>query len=119
MARTALTAIVCGGPWDYDGVLVTFTAADAVNKNQVVLTGRELVLVDNTNVGAQTVTFTSVADPYGRTKDMSFSIPAATKRVFGPFTRQGWDSGGQLLIDAAAADVLICVLRLPDSWTGK
>jgi hypothetical protein len=119
MARTALTAIVCGGPWDYDGVALTWTAADAALKNQVTLTGREIVLVDNTNVGAQTVTFTSVADPYGRTKDMSFSIPAANKRIFGPFTRQGWDSGGQLLIDCAAADVMLCVLRLPDSWTGK
>jgi len=119
MARTALTAIALGGPLDYDGVAVTFTAADDTDKNQVVLTGREIVLVQNTDTGAHTVTFTSVADPYGRTKDMTFSVPASEFRAFGPFTREGWSSAGQLLIDTDDAAVLISVLRLPDSWSGK
>jgi len=119
MARTALTAIALGGPLDYDGVGLTWTAADPTNKNQVTLTGREILLVRNDNVGTQAVTITSVADPYGRTKDMTKTVGIGGYHSFGPFTREGWSTGGQLLIDAAAADVFFCVVRLPDSWAGK
>lgn len=121
MARVTHTALaLLGGfpalPITAGAASQAGTAADATNKEQVALTGREIVVAHNTGVGARTVTFTSVADGQtGRTGDISaYSIPAGEIAFFGPFTTRGWrQTDGMLYFEAEHAEVEIHVLRLP------
>ena len=114
MARTELTPISVGTDWAIAPVAITWTAADNANGNYVDFTGKEILLVRNDNVGAQVVTVASVADKYGRTGDQTQAVPAAAYRMFGsPFPSMGWEQPGAILhIDAAAADVFLCVIKL-------
>lgn len=114
--RVAVTKTVLPGPYDYLGVLVVFEAADTVDKNKIVLTGKEVILAKNVGASPATVTVTSVADPYGRTKDISaVSVAAGVVKAFGPFTnRQGWlQTDGSLYFEASAADIEFAVLVIP------
>jgi hypothetical protein len=116
---TAITAIDAGGALDYSGVALTWTAADASNGNEVVCTGREIILVRNDDASAHDVTVTSVEDSYGRTKDQTANVAASEYHIFGPFPRDGWETGGVLSFSTDNASVYFAVLRLPSSWTGK
>lgn len=121
MARTALTAQVPLGPYPTLplaalAAALTWAAVDNVNGNSVKSTGRELVLVNNTDVAAQTVTFASVASsPFNRTGDITtYSIPASGFAMFGPFAVDGWrQSDGNLYINATSANVKVAVISLP------
>lgn len=94
-------------------VTATFTFADVVNGNEFRNTGREFVVVQNNDAGAQTVTVTS--QPHSRTGRLGHitaaSIPAAAYRVFQVFPPDGWATGGVTLISASDADVRFAVLR--------
>lgn len=98
-----------------DGVSVTFTAADATNKQQVTLTGREIIIAHNTGAGARTVTITSVADDMGRTGDITAdSIAAGGYHAYGPFPLEGWEqTDGKLYFEASHAEVEFAILRTP------
>jgi hypothetical protein len=79
---------------------------------------KTLVLLHNTFAGAKTVTFTSVADAYGRTGDITtYSIGQDELAIFGPFVAAGWshgsDAAGGLWIDVSDAAVEIAVITLP------
>lgn len=80
------------------------------------LTGKEILLVHNANAGAQTVTISSVVDPYKRTGDITtYSVGIGEYAAFPPFPKDGWaQSDGYLYFAASAADVNFAVLRLPD-----
>lgn len=92
-----------------------YTAADAVNGNSFVSTGRELVLVNNSGGSAYTVTFSSVADSVNRTGDIAtYSVGAGLFSVFGPFAQNGWkQSDGTVLVTASNAAIKFAVIRLP------
>lgn len=123
MARTALPIITPLG--SYPALPLTalsanfvFTAADATaapNGNSFVSTGRELLLVQNTDSGAHTITFTSVADGLNRTGDITtYSIGAGLFSVFGPFNVPGWrQTTGVVFVNANDATVKIAVISLP------
>ena len=115
MARTRLTPTEVpkthpGGEANY-----SFTAADTTDQNDFILTGREVLLITNTNAASQDVTIGSVPDAYGREGDLTVTVPATTGAValyFGD--RSGWmQSDGTLYLDCSSADVSYCVLRLP------
>lgn len=91
------------------------TAADNVNGNEYRATGRELVLVYNPTGGPLTVTVTSQpASRTGRLGDITTAVVAAgSLAAFQIFPRDGWESGGVILIAASAATVEIAVIRLP------
>lgn len=95
---------------------ITFTAAGAsfADGAGFTLTGGEILLVKNDNVGAQTVTISSVADDLKRTGDITtYSIGAGEVAAFGPFELKGWrQSDGKLHVAASAADVSFAVLKL-------
>lgn len=112
MARQTLTVTTAPGKYPTDGVVVTETAADATNKEQVKLTGRELLLARNTGAGARTVTITSVAKD-GRTGHITAdSIAAGAIHVFGPFALLGWaQTDGYLYFEAEHAEVKWSVIR--------
>ncbi len=116
MAPTALTKTTAPGSFAAAGVAVTLAAADVGNGNKFVATGNDLVVVQNTDaVNPYTYTITSVADPYGRTKDITTeSIAPSAIRIFGPMKQTGWmQTDGTILILASNAAVKIGVISLP------
>jgi len=93
----------------------TYTAGDIVNNEQTPLTGREIVLIENTDAGAQTITFTSTNDTFGRTQDITaYSMAANDFAMFGPFEQTGWlQTDGNLYFTVSAVTMRIAVVRLP------
>lgn len=77
--------------------------------------GKTVVIAHNTDSGAHTVTFTSVADAQNRTGDITaYSLAAGHVRAFGPFLSAGWvQDGTQLWFAANDATVKFIVLTLP------
>lgn len=115
MARQTLTAAQANGPWPVlaDAVTVTATAADATEKEQTLLTGRELLIARNSGASSRVCTITSVAHPVTkRTGDIVETIPAGEMRLFGPFDVDGFkQTNGYLYFEAAHADILWSVIR--------
>jgi len=114
MARTSLTPISVVGPYASDLASITWTAADPTNKNQFVLTGRELILIRNNDASTHNVTLSSVNDPYGRTGDITKSIPAGAYRAFWAGAVLGWiQSDGKFYLEADDANVEFAILKIP------
>lgn len=119
MARTTLTKTTVPTPYADAGVVVTMTAADTSNQNRVTLTGKEIVIAHNTGASTRTVTFTSVADRFGRTNDISAeNILAGEIKVYGPgLAIEGWNSVDAavtyLYLEANHAEVKFGVLVIP------
>jgi len=121
MAETAITVQVPEGPFDTASagdLDHTWGASDAVNGNSIATNGRVLILLSNTQAGAQTVTVTSVTSDKNRTGDITtYSMAAADYAVLtqGLITEKGWrDSSGNIILTTSHADVLIAAIRLPD-----
>lgn len=91
------------------------SGADFADGAGYTLTGRELLLVRNDNVGAQTITIQSVVDPQNRTGNITaYSIGIAEYAMFGPFPKEGWaQSDGKLYFAVTAADLYFAVVRMP------
>ena len=109
MPTTAITKTTLPGYYSTTGVAMTMDSADTVNNNHIVAGQLTLVVVHNTNAGAQTVTITSQADATtSRTGDVSAQSLAADEiRVF-ILPKNGWeDSSGNILISGSHADVEI------------
>lgn len=119
MPRTTLTKTTALGSYgDYsvgNAADLTMAAGDVANKNQFAATGDEVVIAHNTGGSAHTLTVTSTADPYGRTKDISaYSIGAGEYAVFGPLELTGWvQSDGKIYLEVDHADVKLGVVKLP------
>jgi hypothetical protein len=94
---------------------VTFVAADIANTNSFPVTGKEVILVQNTDAGAQTITISSVADGLNRKGDITtYSIPASGFAAFAPSQITGWkQSDGTMVITASNVNVKFAILRLP------
>lgn len=68
MPRVTLTKTVPVGPVPLTALtVVTWTAADTVNFEQLVLTQKDILVIWNSDVASHTYTLTSVADTMGRT----------------------------------------------------
>ena len=120
MARVNVAAQTTPGaypsfPISANSLDVAFQAADDSLGNYTALVeGKTYVLAWNTDSGAHTVTFTSAADTYGRTGDItSYSIGANEIAQFGPFKQLGWSQSGQLWIDVSDNTIKLAVLTLP------
>lgn len=115
MARTLLvkTTLTDNG-WPTDGVTATFAAADTVNDNYFVHTGKEIVVARNSGASPRTVTINSVA-VNGRTGDITAdSIAAGATHVYGPFDITGFrQTDGNINLEADHAEVLFAVFVLP------
>jgi hypothetical protein len=78
------------------------------------LSGREVLIVKNGNVGVQTVTISSVKDDKFRTGDITAYSMAAGDIVIFRLPVDGWrQADGQLYFAATATDVAFGVVRLP------
>lgn len=76
-------------------------------------TGKEIIVLQNTDVGAVTVTITSQPDEKNRLGTITaYSLPASGFAGFGPFPTLGWnDAAGLLLFTSSDVDLLAAVLR--------
>lgn len=115
MPRTDLTVTTAKTPYEHAGIAVTMTAADVANMNQASFTGSEIIIAHNTGGSAYTVTITSAADPYNRTKDITTeSIAAGEVRVYNLRAAPGWQqSDGKVYFQASNTLVKFGVIKLP------
>ena len=114
MARTTITAEKFPGEVDYNGLVLTMTAADTANQNQAKWASGMTLLAHNSGITGRTVTVTSSLDILGRTKDITgVAIAADEILIFGPFTSpDGWKSAdGFLYFEANHVEVEFSVLN--------
>ena len=125
-APTAITVQNIKGPFEAITAGLadfTFAAGTLADGDTFVCTGRELLLVTNTEVAdAKTITITSVDDEKGRAEDITtYSLAAGDFAVFGVglTNAQGWkSSAGTVRITVSAVTVKVAVLRLPAGYPG-
>ena len=116
MARTTLVKTIAPGAYDDAGAEVVMAAADTVDKNQFLCSGKDLVVAFNSGANPRTVTIDSTDDERGRQEDITAeAIAAGTVRIFGPFEPMGWRQvgTGYIYLEASDADVLLGVIQLP------
>lgn len=96
---------------------VVLTAADATNKQQAQITGREMILAYNSSPDtAYTITINSVADSdLGRTGDITaYSLGFGEFALFGLVPIKGWaQTNGKLYFEASNAAIKFVVIRVP------
>ena len=118
MPLTALTVKTPPGPHPgtiaADAADFTWEAGDAANGNDFTPTGEEMLLVRNDDVGAQTVTITTVADEKSRTGDITaYSIGAGEYAFFGPFAVDGWrHPDGKIHVAVSDANIKFALVRV-------
>ncbi len=114
MARITHTPVAAPGQYPSTGVAFTFLAADTVNFEEVVMTGRELLIAQNVGASPHTVSIDSVPDQFGRPGDIvADSIAAGAFEVYGPFATHGWQqSDGMLYFEADHVEVEFAVIRV-------
>lgn len=124
MPATVLTVQQLNGPYpalpvSANALDVAFTAADTTNGNAFALTGKEVLLVRNTDgTAAHSFTITSVADERRRTGDIAnYSLGPGEFAAFafsGRDALAGWrQSDGTARISADSNLIEFAVLRLP------
>lgn len=118
MARVEHTPVDAGGAYGAYGanaVDISFTAADTTNKERVKLRRGELIIAQNSDASAHSVTVTSVDDKYGRQEDITYSVGASEYAVIGPFLPHGWQqSDGYLYFEADNTNVSFAIVRITD-----
>lgn len=88
---------------------VTLTACDNVNGNQYTFTGREVLVMQNTDTSAHTISVNTIADPYGGTNTTltSYSLPATSVSMIQMKYSQGWlQTGGVIQIAACSSNLI-------------
>jgi hypothetical protein len=116
MARTTLTVQQLSGPYPDPLNLdtITFTACDAVNFNDFVFNGNELIIARNVNVSTpRNVTLTSVKDALKRTGDVTKQIAANGYAIFEARDVVGWQqSDGRFYLQGDNVDIQFAIVRL-------
>ncbi|KKM90810.1 hypothetical protein LCGC14_1234820 [marine sediment metagenome] len=92
----------------------TFANSDNAAGNDFVITGRQLLLVFNNDVGAQTFTISSVADQFGRKGDITtYSLDAGEYAAFWFGNVVGWKQAlNKILLASSNDNVQFAVLNL-------
>lgn len=111
MTRVNINAIAMPGPLATTLTTITWTACDVAGMNETALTGKEQILIQNTDVAPQTFTVTS-RPIGGRSGDIAgVSIAAAGFRTTQIFSKTGWNQSGKLQFAASHAGVKVAILR--------
>lgn len=110
MPPTTITAQSVPGAFSATGLIVTETAADVANGNDVLAADSLILAVRNAGASGQLFVITSVADSVtGRTGDISVTIAAGELRQF-RLQRAGWaNSSGKIVFTGAHADLKLSV----------
>jgi hypothetical protein len=96
---------------------LTFTACDNVNGNSFTSTGREILIMQNTDSSSHTVTVTPVTDPYGGTNTSLTNYSLAATGSAGSTSavqmkyQPGWASAGVISMTCTSALVKFAVLQ--------
>lgn len=120
MARTAITKIDVVGPYPTlpiaaNALDFALTAADVANGNAIAFGNfsRLLLVMQNTNAGAQTVTITTAPDDLNRTGDITdYSIGASEFAAIVVAKRGYRQDSGDLYIDASDAGILFAAFGI-------
>jgi len=123
-APTVIVPQTIKGPFDAitaGSADFTFAAGTVTDGDTFVCTGKEILIVTNTEVAAaKTVTVVSVDDEKGRAEDITaYSLAAGDFAVFGVglTNAQGWkSSAGTIRITVESATVKVAVLKLPATY---
>ena len=120
--RVTLTAqeqaAILNGALAADAAKITWTAADAVNFQEVVNDGKLIILAWNQSADTdRTVTVTTVKDALGRTGDITaYQVDFASISRLGPFPTSGFNqTNGKLYFQASHADIKFAVIRVNGS----
>lgn len=101
MARTAITI----NEIPFQGsLLLTGVAGDATNNHQFDNDGNTLLLVENTDAAAKSVTIQSVDDPFGRSENIALTVAQNTIYAAGPFIPSIWNQPGRTMFVDLDAD---------------
>lgn len=78
------------------GLTLTLTACDNTNGNSFTATGREILIIQNTDTSSHTFTITPVTDPYGGTNTTltNYSAPASSFSALQMKYLVGWANAG-------------------------
>jgi hypothetical protein len=92
---------------------VTFAACDNVNGNSFTSTGREILLVQNTDASAHTFSATPVPDPYGGINSTMnpYSVAANSFASVQMKFLIGWQSGGVITLACNSNLIKFAVLQ--------
>jgi hypothetical protein len=119
MARTALTKVTPQGPYIQgqpaaNSLDFTFSASDSANGNSFPASGKELLLVQNTDAGAQSFTVRSVPDALGRSQDVTtYTMQTGEFAVFKLDQQVGWvQADGNVYLDSSNNNIKFAVVRL-------
>jgi len=123
MSRTNIAAQTPLGPYPAGATVgagaldLVWTAADPSNLNEFPFTGRDILLVWNTDSAAHTITLTSAPDSQGRSADIAtYSVGAGKISCFS--FRQGasgWlQSDGHVYITGVSALLMFAIVTLPN-----
>lgn len=119
MPRTNIASQTPVGPYPSGGAVspgaldLTMTAADTSNHNEAVFSGRDLLIVQNTDSASHNLTITSAPDEHGRTSDIAtYAVGAGKISVFS-FRNgaAGWQQAdGHIYFQADSALIFFAVL---------
>ncbi len=122
MARTTLTPQTLPGnkvsaysvAESADITYAVTTGLLTANGNQFVSSGNDIVICRNDQIGAQTITFYTVEDPYGLQENIEvYSIGAGEYAIFGIFQVIPWrQADGNVYLGTSHADILIAIIAL-------
>lgn len=122
MARTALTNLTLLGsyptlqPVALSATLtLTGNATPADGVSFPMTGGKQVLIVQNTDAGAQTCTIESVPDARKRLGEITaYAMAAGAIAVFGPFEFEGWkQSDGTLYCKGSVAGVKFAMVNVP------
>ena len=120
MARQILTKTTVVGPYPAlqptaNSLDVTLTAADVANKSEFVMSGDDVLIVQNSDpTNPYTFTITSVVDDHNRTGDITaYSLAAGEIGAFKFSKKAGWmQADGKCYIEASNAAIKFAILTL-------
>lgn len=118
MPRQTITKQVPYGPYPTlpvaaNAMDLNQLVADPVNKEQFAPSGDDLVIAHNTGASPYTITFTSAADEFKRTGDVSAYSLGVGELAFFRFKKPGWlQTDGNIYIEASNAAVKWSVIQL-------
>lgn len=94
---------------------IPFGASDFTNGDQTPSTGKEVIVMSNTDALAQTVTIDAAPDAYGRDGAITtYSLAAGDVAITGVLTQQAFrQSDGMIYINTSDVDVKLAVVRIP------
>jgi hypothetical protein len=117
MAKQTLTKSANPGVYSNTLAAVTMTASQGVtdDDSQFASTGKEIVVAQNTDGAvARNVTIRSVADPFGRTRDVAKQLAVDEIAYFGPIPKIGFmQSDGNIYLHSDNVAVKFGVLVVP------